>query len=86
MGLKLSKSPSAYYQNQVYPDSISGYPPAMRCCLEFVGPDHICLGTDYAHNIGNWDHAIESVRRLGLPDQETDKILGGNAKRILRIP
>lgn len=85
MGLKLAKKPSEYYQSQVYPDSISYFLPAMRCCLDLVGPSHICLGTDYAHRIGNLENAIDWVRKLGLSEEDTDKILGGNAVRIFKL-
>jgi aminocarboxymuconate-semialdehyde decarboxylase len=85
LGVELPKTPSEYYKRQVYPDSMSAYLPAMRCCLEFVGADHICLGTDYAHSIGNWQQAIDFVKRLGLPKEDTDNILGGNAARICKI-
>jgi len=85
LGLELPKEPSEYYRRQVYPDSISGYLPAMRCCLDFVGPRHICLGTDYAHGIGNWVQAIAFVKALGLSEEDTNNILGGNAARIYHI-
>jgi predicted TIM-barrel fold metal-dependent hydrolase len=81
----LAKTPSDYYREQVYPDSMSAYLPAMRCCLEFVGSTHICLGTDYAHTIGNWDHAVEFIRKLGLSEEDTNLILGGNAVRIFHL-
>lgn len=85
LGLELPKTPSEYYKRQVYPDSMSAFLPAMKCCLEFVGPGHICLGTDYAHSIGNWEQAIDFVRQLGLSGEETNNILGGNAARICKI-
>jgi len=84
-GVRLPKTPSEYYRRQVYPDSMSAYLPAMRCCLEFVGPQHLCMGTDYAHGIGNWEHAVSSIKELGLPENETNDILGGNAARICNI-
>lgn len=85
LGLHLSKAPSEYYKKHVYPDSMSAYPPAMRCCLDFVGPGHICLGTDYPHRIGNWEDAIRLIENLGLSGQETDDILSGNATRLFRL-
>lgn len=85
LGLKLFKKPSEYYQSQVYPDSISYFLPAMRCCLEFVGPNHICLGTDYAHRIGNLENAIDWIKKLELSKEDTDKILGQNAARIFKL-
>lgn len=84
-GARLPRSPSEYYKRQVYPDSMSAYPPAMKCCVDFVGPRHICMGTDYAHGIGNWEHAISSIKELSLPETDTGNILGGNAARICNI-
>jgi len=84
-GFKLPKTPSEYYKSQVYPDSISFYLPAMRCCLDFVGPDHILLGTDYAHPVGNPEQAISYVRDMGLSEEDTNKILGENAARIFKL-
>jgi aminocarboxymuconate-semialdehyde decarboxylase len=84
-GLKLPKDPAEYYKRQVYVDSISGYLPAMKCGVEFMGTGHICLGTDYAHGIGNWEQAIELVQALGLTKKETKAILGGNAAKLFKI-
>lgn len=83
--MRLPLTPSEYYKRQVYPDSMSAYLPALRCCLDFVGPGHICLGTDYAHSIGNWENAVAFIKELGLPEEDTNNILGGNAARIFNI-
>ena len=85
LGLELAKTPSEYYKSQVYTDTISYFSPAMRCCLDFVGPDHICLGSDYAHRIGNLENSIDWVRELGLPEEDANKILGGNAAKIYKL-
>jgi aminocarboxymuconate-semialdehyde decarboxylase len=85
LGLKLKKLPSEYYQSQVYVDSISYFEPAMKCCLEFMGTDHILLGTDYAHVIGDLENAKAWVSKFGLPQKETEKILGGNAAKLFRL-
>jgi aminocarboxymuconate-semialdehyde decarboxylase len=84
--IKLTKTPSEYYKNQVYPDTMSAYLPAMRCCLDFVGPKHMCLGTDYAHGIGNWEQAIDFITQLNLSKEDTQSILWGNAAKICNIP
>ena len=84
-GLKLTEAPSEYYKRQVYVDSISYHLPAMRCCLDWLGPDHIMLGTDYAHPIGHIEEAIRYVRDMGLSEEDTDKILGRNAVKIFKL-
>lgn len=85
LGLELAKPPSEYYKSQVYADTISYFLPAMKCCLDFVGAEHICLGSDYAHRIGNLEHAIDWVKQLCLSEEDTNKILGGNAARLYRL-
>jgi aminocarboxymuconate-semialdehyde decarboxylase len=84
-GLELPKAPSEYYKSQVYVDSISYHVPAMKCCFDWMGPDHIMLGTDYAHPIGHIEWAIQYIRDMGLSEQDTKKILGGNAARIFKL-
>ena len=84
-GFELSKTPSEYYRSQVYIDCISFHLPALRCALDFMGVEHILLGTDYAHPVGDPERAIASVRELGLPEGETLNILGGNAARVFGL-
>jgi aminocarboxymuconate-semialdehyde decarboxylase len=84
-GFELPNTPSYYYRRQVYPDSISFHLPAMKCCLDYVGADHMLLGTDYAHPIGNLEEAINYVKNLGLSEGETDKILGENARKLFKL-
>lgn len=85
LGLQLKKLPSEYYQSQVYIDTVSYFVPAMKCAHEFLGTDHILLGTDYAHSIGNLENAIDWVKKLGLSRKDTDKILGGNAAKLFKL-
>ncbi|MFO7772776.1 MAG: amidohydrolase family protein [Dehalococcoidia bacterium] len=84
-GFELGNTASYYYKRQVYPDSISFHLPAMKCCLEYVGPDHILLGTDYAHPIGNIEDAIDYVKRMDLSEEDTQKILSDNANRLFKL-
>lgn len=84
-GLELPQAPSQYYQRQVYPDSVNYHLPAMRCCLDWIGADHICLGTDYAHRGGGPEQAVARIKDLGLSPEDTDKIMGGNAARLFHL-
>ena len=89
-GLELSESPDLTYQRQVYPDTASFYLPAMKCCLEWVGADHMIIGTDYAHRVGDPEGAIKCVKDLGsqikLPQAQLDLMLGANAEKIFNLP
>jgi aminocarboxymuconate-semialdehyde decarboxylase len=81
----IPKMPSEYYKNQVYVDSISYHLPAMKCCWDWMGPDHIMLGTDYAHPIGHIEKSIKYVKDMNLSEQDTNKILGENAARVFKL-
>jgi aminocarboxymuconate-semialdehyde decarboxylase len=89
-GVELKESPDVTYKTRVYPDTTSFYLPAMKCCLEWVGPDHMCIGTDYAHRVGDPEGAIKAVKDLGqqagLSQGEVDMILGKNLERIFKLP
>ncbi|HUT72798.1 MAG TPA: amidohydrolase family protein [Desulfatiglandales bacterium] len=89
-GVQLDESPDITYKKRVYPDTTSFYLPAMKCCLEWVGPDHMVIGTDYAHRVGDPEGAIKAIKDLGaqagLEQDEIDLILGKNLERLFRLP
>lgn len=40
-GFALKKAPSDYYRSNVWDDAISFHVPSMRCCVEYIGADHV---------------------------------------------
>ncbi len=82
---QLPKEPSEYYREQVWDDVISFHMPSMRCALEFVGADHLLIGTDYAHPIGGPDKVAQYVNDLGLSQEDTEKIFYKNAMKLFKI-
>ena len=89
-GIELTESPDETYRKRVFPDTTSFYLPAMKCCLEWVGAKQMCIGTDYAHRVGDPEGAIKAVKDLGqqagLSQEEIDMILGKNLERIFKLP
>jgi aminocarboxymuconate-semialdehyde decarboxylase len=89
-GLELEEDPDITYKTRVWPDTTSFYLPAMRCALEWVGPEHLVVGTDYAHRVGDPEGAIKAVQDLGasvdLPQDKTDLMLGKNAEALFKLP
>ena len=54
----------------------------LRALIDYAGPDHVLLGSDYPFDMGDARH-VDTVRALGLaPDMEA-AILAGNAERLL---
>jgi aminocarboxymuconate-semialdehyde decarboxylase len=84
-GYSLEKDPSDYYKENFYVDAISFHLPAMKCALEFLGPDHILLGTDYAHPIGGPDKVMAYIDQLELDEESRAKIFHKNAERLFRL-
>jgi aminocarboxymuconate-semialdehyde decarboxylase len=67
-------------------DTVNGNPSALRCARETLGADHLLFATDYPF----WrDEAfklcVDYVSESGLPASEVDRILGGNAQRLLGL-
>jgi aminocarboxymuconate-semialdehyde decarboxylase len=89
-GLELAEEPDITYAKRVWPDTTSFYLPAMRCALEWVGPTHLVIGTDYAHRVGDPEGAVQAVKDLGssvaLAQDKTDLMLGGNAEALFKLP
>jgi aminocarboxymuconate-semialdehyde decarboxylase len=89
-GIELKEYPDVTYKKRVYPDTTSFYLPAMKCCLEWMGADHMVMGTDYAHRVGDPEGAIKAIKDLGqqagLKQEEIDMILGKNLERLFKLP
>jgi aminocarboxymuconate-semialdehyde decarboxylase len=89
-GLDLHEAPDITYTKQVWPDTTSFYEPAMKCALEWVGPEHLTLGTDYAHRVGDPEGAIKSIKDmgavLGLSQNQVDAMLGQTAEVLFKLP
>lgn len=84
-GFSLKQPPSEYYRRNVYVDAISFHLPAMKCAFEFMGIDHILIGTDYAHPIGGPERVVQNVKELGLSDGDLEKVFWRNAVSLFGL-
>ncbi|HWP90309.1 MAG TPA: amidohydrolase family protein, partial [Burkholderiales bacterium] len=80
----IKKAPSTYLKKFFF-DTITFDTQMLRHLVDKYGSEHIVLGTDYPFDMGMDDPVkfIESVPRLTRADK--DKIMGGNAARLLKI-
>jgi aminocarboxymuconate-semialdehyde decarboxylase len=55
----------------------------MEFAVRFFGPDHVMYGSDYPC----WmpADALRFFNEVGLPEDVQQKILSGNARRILQL-
>jgi aminocarboxymuconate-semialdehyde decarboxylase len=54
----------------------------LRALIDYVGPAQVLLGSDYPFAVGDARH-VDTVRALGLPQEDEAAILAGNAERML---
>jgi len=78
---RLGESPEDSIR-RFYFDTLTHDDALLRSLIDYVGSDHVLLGSDYPFDMGDARH-VDTVRALGLaPDMET-AILAGNAQRLL---
>jgi aminocarboxymuconate-semialdehyde decarboxylase len=87
---KLPRDLSEYFKN-IYGDSaLSGGPAeAYACGYAFFGPDRVLYGSDYPFGPEIGERFVTAnmagLTSLNIPTENMKKILGGNAKRLLKI-
>ncbi len=78
------KLPSEYLKRFYY-DTVSFYQPALMCTYLAVGADHMVLGSDYPHVIGDITKSVSSIEAMNISREEKEKIFGENGKKILKL-
>jgi aminocarboxymuconate-semialdehyde decarboxylase len=79
----LKKPPASYLKRFTY-DTISHSPESLRYLISLVGADHVMLGSDFCFDMG-FERPVGAVTALKLDRKDQEKILSGNAARLLRI-
>ena len=77
------KLPSDYLVD-VYADSLTHDPAAVRYLVERLGEDQVVLGSDHPFDMGEED-PVGKVKEAIDDDAVVDKILGGTASRLLNL-
>lgn len=79
----LKKPPSSYLRRFTY-DTISHAPESLNYLIKLVGADRVMMGSDYCFDMG-YERPVKAVTALKLSRKDQEKILGGNAARLLRL-
>jgi aminocarboxymuconate-semialdehyde decarboxylase len=80
----ISKPPTEYLK-EFYYDTVNFNPDAVKFAISFAGVDRILAGSDYPHQIGSIPLMLETIEKLELDTAAKEKILGGNAVRLLGL-
>ncbi len=83
---KLEMEPSEYFKRQghiTFGDDVIG----LRN-RDVTGVDCLMWGSDYPHDEGTYPYSREVIARIfkDIPEDETRKIVGGNAARLYKFP
>ena len=78
----ISRPPSEYLR-EFYFDTVNFNPDAVKFAISFAGADHILAGSDYPHQIGSIPLMLQTIQKLDIDAESRNKILGGNAIRLL---
>jgi aminocarboxymuconate-semialdehyde decarboxylase len=65
-----------------YFDTLTHDDALLRALIDYVGPEHVLLGSDYPFDMGD-ARQVDSVRRLGLAPDVEEGVLGAHAERLL---
>jgi aminocarboxymuconate-semialdehyde decarboxylase len=79
-----ARSPEEYL-SRIYVDSLVHDDRICRHIIDTVGAGHMMVGSDLPYDMGSPD-PVERIERLpNLSDSDKEQILGGTARRLLRL-
>ncbi|OGA41362.1 MAG: hypothetical protein A3G24_06350 [Betaproteobacteria bacterium RIFCSPLOWO2_12_FULL_62_13] len=81
----LIKHPPIHYLKMMYLDSACYHAPAAQMALETVGADHFLFGTDSPPMTPLKQRGVEMMAELRMSEKDREKVMGGNAARLLKI-
>src|SRR5215203_7200711 len=81
----LIKHPPSHYLKMMYLESTCYWAPAARCAFESVGADHFIFGTDAPPLKSLKKDGVAIIKSLKLSPQQREKVMGGNAARLLKL-
>ena len=53
--------------------------------IAFSGAEKLVLGSDHPHQIGDMANCVERINNLDISAEDKEKILWGNAAKLLKI-
>lgn len=76
--------PPTHYLRKIYFDNVVFTPHQLEYLVKVYGADHIVMGTDYPYDMADYD-PVEHVISAGLSAEDTAKVAGGTAMKLLGL-
>jgi aminocarboxymuconate-semialdehyde decarboxylase len=81
----IDELPSVYLKRCYY-DTVTFSPHTLAMVRNQVGTDHLLMGSDFPHLLGNIDRAVSTIEDLAIPVHEKQAIFSTTALSILNNP
>ena len=81
--METGPAPANVYFDFSCPDIVSDF--RLRRAVSYAGAERVMMGSDTPYGKRGLERSIARVRALGLPPHEEALLLGGAAKRLLRL-
>ena len=85
----MPKHPREYYRMFYADTALYGSPAALECGLAFFGPDRVLFGSDMPFDLEGGARYIrqtlDAIAAMKAPEGDKDRILNGNALRLLNL-
>ena len=81
----LIRHPPSHYLKMMHFDSASYTPLAAEMCLKTIGEDRFLFGTDSPPLIPLKLPALKMMDQIGMTPAQREKVMGGNAARLLKL-
>lgn len=81
----LIKHPPSHYLKMMYLDSPCYAPPAAQMALDTVGADNFLFGTDSPPMTPLKQQGVTMMDKLRMSEKEREKVMCGNAKKLLKL-
>ena len=78
----LDDLPSTYLK-RLYYDTVTFSPHVLRLLRDWVGPEHMAMGSDYPHKLGDIGRAVTTIEALEVSDADRERIFSGTALAIM---
>ena len=78
----IDELPSVYLR-RLYYDTVTFSPHVLRLLRDWVGADHLAMGSDYPHKLGDIGRAVSTIEDLDVTAAERERIFSGTALAIL---